>query len=107
MARPVGGACRATLPDPHGRHVIATAFDAWGERIASLGSRHDGGKGGRYLLLGPGAADESEVDFTAIRSPTSRVWMTASIVARNEADFDVVRSPRLEVPRDRDGERPA
>jgi hypothetical protein len=86
------GPVALTLPDPHGRHVIATAFDAWGERIASLGSRHDGGKGGRYLLLGPGATDESEVDFTAIRSPTNRVWMTASIVARNEADFDVVRS---------------
>ena len=86
------GPVALTLPDPHGRHVIATAFDAWGERIASLGSRHDGGKGGRYVLVGPNAQQDPAEEGAIIRSPTNRVWMSASIVARNEADFDVVRS---------------
>jgi len=83
-----------TVPDTHDRHMIGTVFDAWGEVVTSFGSRQGGGKGGRYLFAGPVWHDELATlrDLSPIRVSTNRIWISASIVGRSEADFDVLRS---------------
>jgi hypothetical protein len=88
------GPVMVTIPDTHDRHMIATVFDAWGEIVSSLGTRQGGGKGGRYVFAGPVWQDELHAprDLSPIRASTNRIWISASIVGRSEADFDVLRS---------------
>ncbi len=83
-----------TLPDARDRYIIATVFDAWGEIVASIGTRETGGKGGRYVLAGP-ASQEALAnlhDLTPISAPTNRLWVAVNIIGRGETDFDVLRS---------------
>ena len=88
------GAVLLTLPDSRDRYIIATVFDAWGEIVASIGTREGGGKGGRYVLAGPVWHDELSNlhELTPIRASTNRLWVCVSIIGRGETDFDVLRS---------------
>lgn len=88
------GPVMVTLPDTHDRHMISTVFDAWGEIVASIGSRHGGAKGGRYVFAGPMWHDELSKlsDLPPVRVSTNRLWITVSVVGRSETDFDVLRS---------------
>jgi hypothetical protein len=83
-----------TLPDSRDRYIIATVFDAWGEIVASIGTRETNGKGGRYMLAGPGSQDAlaNIHDLTPISASTNRLWVGVNIIGRGETDFDVLRS---------------
>jgi hypothetical protein len=88
------GPVLVTLPDPDNRHVIATVFDAWGEILSSIGSRHDGGKGGSYVFVGPAHHYDLQNlnDLAPIPASTSRVWISISIIGRSDTDLDALRS---------------
>jgi hypothetical protein len=88
------GPVMITVPDTHDRHIIATVFDAWGEIVASIGTRQGGGKGGRHVFAGPVWQEglHGLRDLSPVRVSTNRLWITATIVGRSEADFDVLRS---------------
>lgn len=69
-------------------------FDAWGEIVASLGTRETGGKGGRYVLAGPTSRDAlaNVHDLTPVSASTNRLWVSVNIIGRGETDFDALRS---------------
>lgn len=81
-----------TLPDLHGRHAVVSLFDAWGRRVASLGSRTTGGVGRDIAVVGPDWRGELACGLSAVRSPSRAVWATVHLRAHGAADQEAART---------------
>jgi hypothetical protein len=78
-----------TLPKTERYHVFQM-MDGWSEVFAAPGTRMAGGKGGNYLIVGPGWRGEVPKDMELLRSPTASVSIGGRIQTNGAADYDFV-----------------
>jgi hypothetical protein len=85
-----------TLPTTDRYHVFQIV-DAWTEVFAAPGSRMTGGKGGNYLIAGPGWSGDVPKSMELLRSPTRNVWIIGRIQTNGTDDYDFVHTLQARV----------
>jgi hypothetical protein len=86
------------LPDRY--HSVAL-MDLFTNNVAILGTR-SGGRGGRYLIAGPGWSGPTPPGLTVLRSPTNDAWLLVRVLVSGPDDLPaatgLIRGFSLEVP---------
>jgi hypothetical protein len=85
-----------TLPATKRYHVFQM-MDAWTEVFAAPGIRMTGGKGGDYLVAGPGWLGDVPQGIELLRSPTDHVWILGRIQTNGAPDYDFVHQLQVQV----------
>lgn len=80
-----------TLPRTDRYHVFQM-MDGWSEVFAAPGTRMTGGRGGSYLIAGPGWRGAVPSGMDLLRSPTDIVWLIGRIQTNGPADYGFVHA---------------
>ncbi len=98
-----GGPVILTVPAIPGRYNSAALMDLFTDNVAIVGTR-SGGKGGRYLIAGPGWNGTPPPQTTVLRSPTNDAWLLVRVLVNGPDDLPtatgLIRGFSLEVPAD-------
>jgi hypothetical protein len=78
-----GGPVTLTLPPSGPRYLSVALMDAYTNNFAVLGTRTTGVRGGRHVIVGPGATPPPG----AIVSPTPWVWALGRVLVDGPADL--------------------
>jgi hypothetical protein len=84
------GPCLFEMPPNAERYEVMPFMDAWTNVFATLGTRTEGTVGGRYWLLGPGAAQPPQDGLPVMRSPTRWVWLIGRTQTNGSGDYETV-----------------
>lgn len=87
-----GGPIRLHLPALPGRYHSLEFMDVFTDAYAVLGTRNGGGRGGDYLIAGPGWRGTAPPGVRLIRAPTNDGWLLARILVDGEADLAAARA---------------
>ncbi len=75
------------VPAIPGRYHSAALMDAYTNNVAIVGTR-SGGKGGRYVITGPGSEPRAiPPGTTEIRSPTNDAWLLVRVLVNGPDDL--------------------
>ena len=98
-----GGPVILDAPAIPGRYNSAALMDLFTNNVAIVGTR-GGGKGGRYLIVGPGWNGTVPDGLTVMRSPTNDAWLLVRVLVNGADDLaaatGLIRGFSLEVPAD-------
>jgi hypothetical protein len=78
------------LPAQDLRYELMPFMDAWTHVFAAPGTRTLGGRGGRFLLAGPGWQGETPEGLQLLRAPTRMVWLIGRTQTNGVADYALV-----------------
>lgn len=96
-----GGPVILDAPAIPGRYHSAALMSLFTDNVAIIGTR-TGGKGGRYLVTGPGWNGTAPRGTTVLRSPTNDAWLLVRVLVGGPDDLaaatGLIRSFTLEVP---------
>lgn len=79
------------VPSMHGRHLIISLFDAWGDQIGGAGLRKQRQEGFDIALVGPRWRGELAGHLLAVRARTDAIWALSRITGHGAADRETVR----------------
>lgn len=82
-----GGPAALDIPDIAGRYFSVALMDAFTDNFQIFGTRTTGGRGGKFLLAGPGFRGAAPAGRTLVQCPTNDVWLLARILADDAADL--------------------
>ncbi len=98
-----GGPVILDAPALPGRYHSAALMSLFTDNVAIVGTR-TGGKGGRYLIAGPGWTGTPPPQTTVLRSPTNDAWLLVRVLVNGPDDLTaatgLIRGFTLEVPAD-------
>ncbi|QYE34095.1 DUF1254 domain-containing protein [Polymorphobacter sp. PAMC 29334] len=98
-----GGPVILDMPALPKRYHSAALMDVFTNNVAIVGTR-TGGKGGRYLIVGPDWNGTPPDGMTVLRSPTNDAWLLVRVLVDGKADLaaatGLIRGFTLEVPAD-------
>ena len=98
-----GGPVILDMPALPKRYHSAALMDVFTNNVAIVGTR-TGGKGGRYLIVGPGWNGTAPEKTTVLRSPTNDAWLLVRVLVDGKDDLaaatGLIRGFTLEVPVD-------
>ncbi len=96
-----GGPVILDVPAIPGRYNSAALMDLFTNNVAIVGTR-SGGKGGRYLIAGPGWTGTPPPQTTVLRSPTNDAWLLVRVLVNGPDDLasatGLIRGFSLDVP---------
>ncbi len=96
-----GGPVILDAPALPNRYHSVALMDLFTNNVAVLGTRN-GGKGGRFLIVGPGWAGTPPAGMAVLRSPTNDAWLLVRLLVNGPDDLSVatglIRGFSLEVP---------
>jgi len=81
-----------TVPDAPDRYYLTPMLDMWSDVIAVPGTRTTGGKGGEFLIAGPGWDGTVPEDARLIRSTTPFLWLIGRTQTNGPADYAAVHA---------------
>jgi hypothetical protein len=84
------GPLRLDVPDFGDRYFSIAFLDAYTNNFAYLGTRVNGGRGGAYLIAGPGAAPRAQRGTGIIRAPGNHIVAIVRILVDGPQDYDEV-----------------
>jgi hypothetical protein len=79
-----------THPPVPDRYFSLQFLDMWTESFAYIGTRATGGRGGRWLIAGPGWRGEPPADADLISSPTDQLFIIGRYLVDGDADVKCV-----------------
>lgn len=85
-----------TLPKTDRYHLFELT-DAWMEAFAVPGTRMTGGKGGKFLIAGPGWQGEAPKGLELLRSPTAHVFIAGRIQTNGPDDYEFVHKLQAQI----------
>ncbi len=98
-----GGPVILDAPALPGRYHSVALIDLFTDNVAIVGTR-SGGRGGRYLIAGPGWTGTVPPGLSLLRSPTNDAWLLVRVLVNGPADLPaatgLIRGFSLEVPAD-------
>ncbi|MGI4879303.1 MAG: DUF1254 domain-containing protein [Janthinobacterium lividum] len=98
-----GGPVILDMPALPKRYHSAALMSLFTDNVAIVGTR-TGGKGGRYLITGPGWNGTAPANTTVLRSPTNDAWLLVRVLVDGPTDLaaatGLIRGFTLEVPAD-------
>ncbi len=98
-----GGPVILDAPAIPGRYHSVALMDLFTNNVAVFGTR-TGGKGGRFLIVGPGWAGTPPPGMAVLRSPTNDAWLLVRVLVGGPDDLaaatGLIRGFSLEVPAD-------
>lgn len=77
------------IPPGAERYQVFPFMDAWTNVYATLGTRTEGARGGRFLLVGPAWQGEAPAGLTVVRAPTRMVWLIGRTQTNGSTDYSV------------------
>ncbi len=96
-----GGPVILDTPALPGRYHSVALMDLFTNNVAIVGTR-TGGKGGRYLIAGPGWNGTPPPQTTVLRSPTNDAWLLVRVLVNGPDDLatatGLIRGFSLAVP---------
>lgn len=96
-----GGPVILDAPAIPGRYHSAALMSLFTDNVAIIGTR-TGGKGGRYLIAGPGWNGTTPRGTTVLRSPTNDAWLLVRVLVSGPEDLaaatGLIRGFTLEIP---------
>ncbi|MBV8971033.1 MAG: DUF1254 domain-containing protein [Sphingomonadaceae bacterium] len=81
-----GGPVILDTPAIPGRYHSAALMDLYTDNVAIVGTR-GGGRGGRYLIAGPGWTGTPPPQTTVLRSPTNDAWLLVRVLVNGPDDL--------------------
>ncbi len=81
-----------TMPALPDRYHSAALMDLFTDNFAILGTRANLGKGGRFVIAGPGWTGAKPDGAALVRSPTNDVWLLIRTVVDGPADLERARA---------------
>lgn len=87
-----GGPVQLTMPAARDRYHSAAILNLFTDNDAVLGTRSNGGAGGRILIAGPDWRGSAPRGTTLIRSRTSDAWLIVRVLVAGPADLDAARA---------------
>ena len=98
-----GGPVILDAPALPGRYHSVALMDVFTNNVAVLGTR-SGGRGGRFLIAGPGWNGTPPPQTTVLRSPTNDAWLLVRVLVNGPDDLPaatgLIRGFSLSVPAD-------
>lgn len=91
------GPVEVQLPDVPDRYFSAAFMDALTDNFAYVGTRATGGRGGRYLVAGPGWKGKAPAGTTLFRADSNDVWMLARVLVDGPADLEAAKAIQQQV----------
>jgi hypothetical protein len=85
-----GGPVKLDVPDFGARYYSIAFLDSYTNNFAYLGTRMQSGKGGAYLIVGPGWRDRPNASVQLIRAPSNHIIAIVRILIDGPADYDAV-----------------
>jgi hypothetical protein len=85
-----GGPVRFDVPDFGARYYSIAFVDSYTNNFAYLGTRIKTGKGGSYLIAGPGWRERPNPSVQLIRAPSNHIIAIVRILIDGPADYDPV-----------------
>jgi hypothetical protein len=79
-----------SVPETNGRYYLMQFMDAWTNTFAVPGARSTGNKARSFAIVGPHWNGHLRQGITALRSPTSRVWLIGRIQTNTASDYAFV-----------------
>jgi len=86
-----GGPVVLTMPAAKERYHSVALMDLFTDHFAVLGTRANGGAGGRYLVAGPTWRGRVPAGLTLVRSPTVDAWAILRVLVDGPADLAAAR----------------
>lgn len=86
------GPLALTMPAAPDRYHSAALLDLFTDNVAILGTRQNGGRGGRFLIAGPGWRGRVPDGHSIVRSPTNDAWMIVRVVVDGAGDLEAARA---------------
>lgn len=80
-----------TVPALPSRYHSAAMMDLFTDNFAILGTRANGGKGGRFALVGPDWTGAKPNDATLVRARTNDVWLLIRTLVDGPDDLNAAR----------------
>jgi len=74
------------IPNMGERYFVMPLIDAWTNTFKSIGSRTTGQSAQKYFLTLDNYSGEVPTGYTAVKCPTSMVWITGRIQSDNDED---------------------
>lgn len=80
-----------TIPECKDRYIVVQALNMWTDNFAAAGTRKDGGKAGKYLVVGPKWNGTAPGDVTDTwRCTTRYASVLVQMAAASPADFPAI-----------------
>lgn len=76
-----------SMPDLPNRFHVVSLLDLFTDNVLVLGSRATGGKGGRYLIAGPGWRGEVPKGVQLVRAPMTDMWLIIRVLVDGPDDL--------------------
>lgn len=86
------GPVELTMPALPRRYHSVALMSAFTDVFAVLGTRANGGRGGKFWIAGPDWAGEPPADVQLVRAPTSDVWLLVRVLVDGPSDLAAARS---------------
>lgn len=86
------GPVTLTMPALPRRYHSVALMSSFTDNFAVLGTRANGGRGGKFWIVGPDWAGEPPADTQLVRSPTHDVWLLVRVLVDGPADLDAARA---------------
>lgn len=89
------GPVTLTMPALPRRYHSVAMMSAFTDNFAVLGTRANGGRGGKFWIAGPGWNGEAPADTQLVRAPTNDVWLLVRVLVDGQADLPAARAAQL------------
>lgn len=86
------GPVELTMPALPRRYHSVALMSSFTDNFAVLGTRANGGRGGKFWIAGPGWAGEPPADVQLVRAPTNDVWLLVRVLVDGPADLAAARA---------------
>jgi hypothetical protein len=86
-----GGPLILTMPAAPARYHSAALLDLFTDNDAVLGTRSDGGRGGRFAIAGPDWRGEAPAGTTLVRARTNDAWMIVRVLVAGPEDLSAAQ----------------
>ncbi len=81
-----------TIPALPRRYHSAAMMDLFTDNFAILGTRSNGGKGGRFAIVGPGWTGATPRDAAVVQARTNDVWLLIRTLVDGPGDLDAAKA---------------